>query len=79
MRPLRWAGDHSRVCLPLPCETDKLQSTPKLFKHKKDQCIDILYIYAVNSGSVGAPVYSLQTLKCSFSVSPSVSKPFLCC
>lgn len=45
MRPLRWAGDHSRVCLPLPCETDKLQSTPKLFKHKKDQCIDILYIY----------------------------------
>lgn len=73
MRPLRWAGDHSRVCPPLPCETDKLQSTPKLFKQKKDQCIDILYIYVVNSG------YSLQTLKCSFSVSPSVSKPFLSC
>lgn len=45
MRPLRWAGDHSRVCPPLPCETDKLQSTPKLFKQKKDRRIDILYIY----------------------------------
>lgn len=58
-----------------------VKSKPKLFKQKKDQCIDILYIYiyVVNSGSVGAPVYSLQTLKCSFSVSASVSKPFLCC